>query len=377
MAPKVLKYTVCNEPNAKACSGCLSSAYCSTICQETDWKLHKILCKKYKPFLLTRPPSHKVAVLFPEDAIEPQLVWAEIRNEGTQNKELQEYIECKKFMAPDVFSCTDMDHNPLRRFDIDHCVSMVYIDSFVFDGVVNQSAGHTTGLGRSFYWKGPFLFWSKTSYKEEDKITRVFDFTLADLRLAVDRLRRQDQLSLGILTNIVAPEAYAAKGVMINCDGAMSAMNIPRYTPVSVPKDHPIFSSSSLIFLTAAMQLPLLTLRQKTDPSYSPLDNPPVTILRREYRFNKSSWGFTPPAWSGAVGNVLVVHRDKKNITPRQVERFAHFCQVWLEPKFQELRAAGEDVLPTQAKIEERGAAYLSVSDNYDAMKDLCSALYS
>jgi hypothetical protein len=254
---------------------------------------------------------------------------------------------------------------------------MVYIDSFVFDGVVNQSAGHTTGLGRSFYWKGPFLFWSKTSYKEEDKITRVFDFTLADLRLAVDRLRRQDQPSLGILTNMVAPEAYAAKGVMINCDGAMSAMNIPRYTPVSVPKDHPIFSSSSLIFLTAAMQLPLLTLRQKTDPSYSPLDNPPVTILRREYRFNKSSWGFTPPAWSGAIGNVLVVHRDKKNITPRQVERFVHFCQVWLEPKFQELRAAGEDVLPTQAKIEERVAAYLSVSDNYDAMKDLCSALYS
>jgi len=234
-----------------------------------------------------------------------------------------------------------------------------------------------TGLGESSYWKGPFLFWSKTS-DEEDKIARVLDFTLADLRFAVDKLHCQGEPPLGIFTNIVAPEAYTAKGVMINCDGAMSAMNVPRYIPVSVPKDHPIFSPSRPIFLTDVLDLPLLTLRHKTDPSYSPLHNPPATIMHRENLTYRPSWGFTPPAWSGAIGNVIVVRRDEKNITPRQVEALVQFCQVWLEPKFQALRAAGEratDVLPTQADIEERRAAVMSVFKNKDVMRALHLAI--
>lgn len=37
---------VCKEPTAKSCSACRRVFYCSTACQQSDWRVHKKECKK-------------------------------------------------------------------------------------------------------------------------------------------------------------------------------------------------------------------------------------------------------------------------------------------------------------------------------------------
>ena len=38
---------VCNSPSMYRCSRCKVMQYCSDACQYTDWKVHKLACKRY------------------------------------------------------------------------------------------------------------------------------------------------------------------------------------------------------------------------------------------------------------------------------------------------------------------------------------------
>lgn len=79
------KCAIRNTPNAEICSLCHSRAYCSVEWQQTDWPLHKLLCKANndlpagpKPFLQTR---HLISRLV--DSKAPQLVWIECQRRET------------------------------------------------------------------------------------------------------------------------------------------------------------------------------------------------------------------------------------------------------------------------------------------------------
>jgi hypothetical protein len=68
---------MCNGSNAKSCSSCHSISYCSQKCQKDDWPLHKTICKAFTTLPSRPSPSHKLAILFPVDSINPQLIWIE------------------------------------------------------------------------------------------------------------------------------------------------------------------------------------------------------------------------------------------------------------------------------------------------------------
>ena len=38
----------CNKSNSRTCSNCKKVHYCSKECQASDWKIHKVHCKKYR-----------------------------------------------------------------------------------------------------------------------------------------------------------------------------------------------------------------------------------------------------------------------------------------------------------------------------------------
>lgn len=66
----------CDEHATLACSGCNTIRYCSQACQKADWSIHKIICKKYKEFLLTSPgPDHHSAIYFSPDKPQPRFIW--------------------------------------------------------------------------------------------------------------------------------------------------------------------------------------------------------------------------------------------------------------------------------------------------------------
>lgn len=47
----------CGLVLTKTCSACKIDGYCSVECQESDWKIHKILCPLLKSTTITTPTT--------------------------------------------------------------------------------------------------------------------------------------------------------------------------------------------------------------------------------------------------------------------------------------------------------------------------------
>ncbi|KAF9776457.1 hypothetical protein IL306_005353 [Fusarium sp. DS 682] len=60
------------------CSGCHDVQYCSAACHKSDWKMHKLVCKKLEKYSGDAKPSasHFRVILFPQEAAEPEFTWA-------------------------------------------------------------------------------------------------------------------------------------------------------------------------------------------------------------------------------------------------------------------------------------------------------------
>jgi hypothetical protein len=79
--------TICGSPG-RNCASCRTAAYCSTECQQTDWRTHKKLCRPFKtlsaPGFPSRPSkSHYLAFSFPMNnpvsSPKPSLCWLEAK----------------------------------------------------------------------------------------------------------------------------------------------------------------------------------------------------------------------------------------------------------------------------------------------------------
>lgn len=67
---------MCQWPVSKRCTGCFARWYCSKGCQSIDWPSHKLLCRRFMPFLESRPSAHyRVGIWFQRDKDRPRLVW--------------------------------------------------------------------------------------------------------------------------------------------------------------------------------------------------------------------------------------------------------------------------------------------------------------
>ena len=73
----------CEDKATRACGGCQSISYCSNECQQTDWPVHKVLCKSFKDYA-ERPSADKcrVVAFLPGEA-KPRFMWATLVDKGT------------------------------------------------------------------------------------------------------------------------------------------------------------------------------------------------------------------------------------------------------------------------------------------------------
>ncbi|KAF1992674.1 hypothetical protein P154DRAFT_411367, partial [Amniculicola lignicola CBS 123094] len=67
----------CNNPGTLRCGECHQSHYCSKVCQKTDFKLHKLLCKQFKDFTDDKRPSpdYYRAIYFHPAEEGPRFIW--------------------------------------------------------------------------------------------------------------------------------------------------------------------------------------------------------------------------------------------------------------------------------------------------------------
>ena len=184
---------ICDSSDSKFCSLCHSILYCSRECQKTDWPLHKKVCKKFT----TLPPRpsllHRLAIHFPADLKEPQLIWINCPqqiddDDGSVSESPDVDGILSKYDLPkhlDLFEYLPITRNALRGFDLSHKVEVICRDSFLSDGSTpNICVEQTTGGKKIYDWRGPIAVMRLRWDGSDSKIYE--DITATDFRVAVD-----------------------------------------------------------------------------------------------------------------------------------------------------------------------------------------------
>lgn len=71
------KCIICSEPAPLACGNCKVAQYCSSECQSTDWKVHKLLCKSFEEFRVRPGKDYRHAIVFGHKKQKPRFIWVE------------------------------------------------------------------------------------------------------------------------------------------------------------------------------------------------------------------------------------------------------------------------------------------------------------
>ncbi|OCL02932.1 hypothetical protein AOQ84DRAFT_164543 [Glonium stellatum] len=185
---------ICNGSDAKFCSLCHSISYCSPECQKPDWPLHKMICKTFTTLPLRPSPSHKLAILFPVDSKDPQLIWIKCERHvddedgiawempDTQHLLEIENLDLKYQHAREFKSIT---RSVLRGFNLSYTVQVICRETFLIDGSTpNVCVRHTTKGQMTHDWRGPIV----VTRQPGTAIDPLFyeDIKAGDFRVAID-----------------------------------------------------------------------------------------------------------------------------------------------------------------------------------------------
>jgi MYND finger len=348
--------TICNSPNSRSCASCRSVAYCSLECQQADWPVHKTLCKTFKAFQSStrHSSSSKLGLLLPVDSKTPRLVWIECEQiENDEYEPPSEYPHVQSLLGTDK---PFPEHKPINRnvfrgFDLDHRVYVVCRETFLVDGSkTNICVAELTRGAMLYDWRGPIVILSMPGTSIGACMYQ--DITLSDLRTAVDYfLSYGDEPieDLEALTRSMSltsrPRGVKAQGVRINCLGDQKVFGVEQYVAVAVPPDHPVFQSTPT-GISTHMGLPLLMRKYPPDRAWKgdkdmPYENLPATFMNLNADMSSEQWGWAPLHWQNDVGSVIVVRKDGKDLTARQAEAFAYYCQFKLQPVFEDSLGGG------------------------------------
>jgi hypothetical protein len=178
--------------------------YCGELCQKRDWRYHKLLCKKFKPFLEANPrPSiaHKLVLLLPQDEEEPKLIWMRFRKHYVVEPPYESFdsSEAERLMGPGrsgmclkeyIHASTVLEQEkPGPRNDLDHSVEVIahddsgeYYINICITTTLRGKLGHS--------WSGPFLAFSQIGKRSMFAPDLDYqDFLLSDLRVLFEFFR--------------------------------------------------------------------------------------------------------------------------------------------------------------------------------------------
>ncbi|KXS95582.1 hypothetical protein AC578_3269 [Pseudocercospora eumusae] len=316
---------ICANPKAKRCTSCRSSAYCSTVCQKQDWKIHRLLCKQLQDTISTRPtPAHRLCILLPKDEGTPRLVWLD-SSEEVQQREIESLLGEPRpqstFLQDDARSNHELHHSLVLRSrnigsgdSINQCITTL----------IRGSEKHNH--------RGPVL-----ALALESNSGTLSDISLGDFRVVVDHLITpppSDFIDLDSESNL--PDGYI-RAVRINCLGDQRGRNEPPYKAIGIRSDNiSYFPRTSSI--PSHLGLPIVVKRLRPDPTWHDrwlFDNVPATWLHIDCDTESKRWGWAPPTWQSEVGSIVIARCDGKDISPLQAEVLCDYCQRVLGSEFE------------------------------------------
>lgn len=334
------------------CSQCFSSAYCSSICQETDLRTHKILCKTVAQLPPRPTPQHKLGIHFPVEEKIPHLIWILCtphqsgsnssdsegsvgsssdtesregdweRHLGSNSSDSEGYssgtVESdESWDEPEIdhilegrTEATMIGYNAFRKLSLGYMLEAWHRSTFEYDGSpLNESIHATT---TSEYWKGPFVVVRRSFMKS------FVDVNLEDFRTVVDffscklRPHRSGQL---------------VRGFTMNCKKSAEIRGEPT-TPIIVPLDHKMFAEPPTS-MSVMLGFPVIIYRQHLtlagtkmpattdDPSYQ---NEHVWALATSVESGQDWRSHFPRSKESYSGDYVVVRHDHKHLVRAHLE---------------------------------------------------------
>lgn len=344
--------TICGSPNARRCVVCLSAAYCSLECQQTDWRTHRLLCRKFaactQDNFATRPsPKHYLAILFPMTEKRPSLVWVDSKKDEYEVRDYfhpvlnhllhipgNDYIgRGLRQVKGNVLRGRENNQDTLHIWFLDPDVPPHnIITNQAIHGTFPTLIGDTWG---EFIWKGPIVAVMRAGTDFEPR--RSTDITLTAYRDAIDYLGyyrdtigsmiddpgRHDHLSKVVL----ADRTSKAIGVRVNCRRDQATRHEPQMVEVAVPKTHPLFNLENDdpcdIPSLFGLELVAKAYDNRNGDNRPPSDdlaNPLAQLLLVRTSIKDGKWVHLPTYWSHqSLGSILFVNRSKRDVNIQDI----------------------------------------------------------
>ena len=345
--------TICDTPNSKACGSCKSSHYCSPECQQTDWPVHKLLCKAFKTLAQRPGPSYKLGILFPVDEKIPKLRWNNCEPRYDEEEGMAfESAKVSQLLGDDNPFPEDIpiSQSKLRSFNLGRTILVSGRETFLIDGSeTNQSVVQLTRGAMCHDWRGSFVALRQQGRSTDP--TFYEDMTLADFRHVVDYfLSYGDEVVQG-LQNLSIHTASKIHGVKVTCIGDQNVFGVEPYVPVEVPRDHQVFTMNKPTDISRLLEFPVLIRKYPPDRAWKddremqpyPYQNQAATFLHLNADPKSKHWGWAPiPEWQNDVGSVIVVRQDGKDLTTHQADALCHFCRIKMQPLFEDSLGGGD-----------------------------------
>jgi len=345
-----------NESVLSACQHC-KGIHCSPSCQLND-KLHDALCPTYDTFLTSNPrplTSHKLALLLPEDADAPRFIWlkTQVHRSNWESSVIELHLGPDEPTSQSILM--DDDHlapaNPKESpSEFKSTLIAEMRSSYANDNSLkNYCIEKLVPAEFAQQWRGPVVISLKTGPISNTpggaptKPAFYSDFILANL------YKLQDLLKI-----YAPPSQDIIQGVRIRCQGEVNHFNKPAYSIASIPKDHVIFSDideeKNTIPVSATMKVPILIFKAgKANYAEQDLTATQKQAVQNDQHFNKNltiryltidtdvrskTWGSLDKMhWGDDPGTVLFARKDRKPLSPRQVEAIVYYCRdVLFEP---------------------------------------------
>ena len=399
---------VCNEPAFKLCKNCGSIRYCSIECQKADWSIHEYICKVWTkqterpsppPYDIRKTtklrnglewPSSKMrrAIIFDPESTSPRIAWFECYLEihGYENV-LIDLGDGPKLQGPKPVMWN------LRRYrPLENTLQIAYHDAFLTDGSKpNKALQRVTGGATPHEWRGPIV----AMRKQGKGIDAAFydDISAGDFRDVIDWFMiggkdGPDPLKTTIPSSPASKRSGKIKGVRAACIGETAHNGkegeAGRCTSVEVSSKHQVWATGEIPQISRLIGLPVRLWRfPMGNPPWKDhtqaLCNPGITFLTmRADPADAEGVGLALLRWAGsAAGSVLVVRTDGQDIMPFEVEALGHFCEMHLQPIFEE---ACDGETPARTREEAAGFAtaekFRKYRDKYREEQDALSSSF-
>ncbi|KAH7248250.1 hypothetical protein B0J15DRAFT_562459 [Fusarium solani] len=358
--------TICGSSKARRCDRCHSAAYCSRECQQTDWRTHRLLCRKFsehaRDHFANRPsPKHHLAVFFPMDKTRPSLVWVDSKKDKYEAEPYFHpvldqllYIPGNKYIGRDL---RQLQGNILRgRPSSQDTLNLWFLDSDVPPrNITTNKAIHSTiptligDTWGEFIWKGPVVAVMRKGTGFEPRHST--DITLTAYRDAIDYLGyyrdtigsmiepgQDDHFSKRVL----AGRTSKAIGVRINCRRDQATRHEPQMVEVAVPKTHPLFNLEG----DDPCDIPLLfglelvakaydgsLCKEDNGPPSDDLKNPLAELLLTAASVKNGEWVRMPSYRRHlCLGSILFVRRSKRDLQIKDIDALCNLIEEFAVP---------------------------------------------